>query len=349
MKNLAVAVACPNCKQLTDSHASVCEHCGVDLAIAAILAESLLSMGDKVSADLPMTPEVLVPRLGEYLIAKGFITDDQIEEALQDRNKDGETILLGQALLNRGYITQETLDKAVTEQIFQLHAALKNSNTHLEQRVQERTAELQNTLNKLNEINQLKYNFVSNVSHEVRTPLAHMIGYIDLISSKSLGPLTSEQVDAVNVLSNAYTRLQDLIDSLLLFSLASQGEMALAAEPFSLQKLVKPVITQFQSKAFGRDIVLELDLADDRPNVRADKEKISWVLMQLMDNGIKFNQKGGKVVVSAYLEDPYVQVMVSDTGIGIQDERLNEIFEEFHQLDSSASRKYGGTGIGLAL
>lgn len=349
---MVINIACPNCNKSVDSHATRCEHCGVDLAIAAILAESMISQVGEPSSGLPMTPEVLVPRLGEYLVERNFISPEQLQQALDDQKvaaKSGETLLLGQALILRGHLNRESLDKAVTEQILQLQAALKSSNEHLEQRVQERTSELQRTLTKLTELNQLKYNFVSNLSHELRTPLAHMIGYLDLISTESLGPLTASQIEAVNVLIKAYHRLQDLIDSLLLFSLASQGELSLQPAPLSLEKLAQSIVSQSKSKALDLDIALEIDIPENLPEIVADNEKITWVLMQLMDNAIKFNHPGGKVELSARPSNHSVSVTITDTGIGIEKENLDEIFDAFHQLDSSASRKYGGTGIGLAL
>ena len=352
LTHMASKIACPNCDHLVDSREARCEHCGVDLAIAAILAENIISQSDEPSPDLPTTPEALVPRLGEYLVENNFITSKQLKQALDDQKKgrkSGKKVLLGRTLLKRGHIDRETLDKAVTQQILQLQDALKSSNDNLEQRVKDRTAELQKTLDKLTELNQLKYNFVSNVSHELRTPLAHMIGYLDLISSESLGPLTAPQIEAVNVLDKAYHRLQDLIDSLLLFSLASQGELYLKPMSLSLRKMIRTIVSKSQNKASDHEIILELDLPENLPKIVADNEKLSWVITQLLDNGIKFNQPGGKVLIKAWPVNHSVKVVVADTGIGIHEEDLREIFEAFHQLDSSASRKYGGTGIGLAL
>ncbi|MCH7664032.1 MAG: hypothetical protein IH859_09230, partial [Chloroflexi bacterium] len=194
-------IACPNCDHLVDSRGTRCEHCGVDLAIAAIVAESIISQPDEPAPDLPMTPEALVPRLGEYLVENKFITSKQLKQALNDQKKgmkSGETILLGRALQNRGHIDRETLDKAVTQQILQLQAALKSSNDHLEQRVKDRTSELQKTLNKLTELNQLKYNFVSNVSHELRTPMTVIREGVQLIREGVLGKVTGEQIEVLD-------------------------------------------------------------------------------------------------------------------------------------------------------
>ena len=143
-----------------------------------------------------LTPEVLVPRLGEYLVQQGHITEEGLKKALAYQLKKqvkSQHWLLGETLLELGLIDRPTLDQAITEQIIQLRNALENANRYLEHRVQERTAELQLALRKLSELNQLKANFVANISHELRTPLTHVKGYIELLATESLGALTEEQ------------------------------------------------------------------------------------------------------------------------------------------------------------
>ncbi|MDH3942705.1 MAG: HAMP domain-containing histidine kinase [Anaerolineae bacterium] len=345
-------VACPNCSQQVDGFTSYCDHCGVDLAIAAILAEGLVSLVGEPSTPVPIAPEVLVPRLGDYLVENDFITQKELLRALEDQEKkrrNGSAPLLGHTLLTLGYIDRETLDLAVTEQILQLQAALKKSNDHLEKRVADRTAELQNALAKLTELNQLKYNFVSNISHELRTPLAHMMGYLDLLTSQALGSLNDEQVDALSVINKAYHRLEDLIDSLLLFSFASQGELSISPSPVSIREIVQAIHNQLQTKAASRDISFSMQIPDNLPHAMADVEKLTWVLKQLFDNAIKFNRPGGRVECAAESSDLNIRISIEDTGIGIPEEKLSEIFDAFHQLDNSSTRKYGGAGIGLAL
>jgi signal transduction histidine kinase len=214
----------------------------------------------------------------------------------------------------------------------------------------ERTSELQTALDKLTELNSLKNNFISNISHELRTPLAHMIGYIDLLSDESLGPLTAEQMTAMDVLVKAANRLQKLIDNLLQFSIASQGYMQLDIKPVSVQLIIKSAISKNVGRADDAEVALKVDAPIDPIHVLADGEKIIWVLEQLVDNGIKFNHPGGSVLVSAKIESGVrVNFSVVDSGIGIPEKRIEEIFEEFHQLDGSTTRRYGGTGLGLSL
>lgn len=300
-----------------------------------------------------LTPEVLVPRLGEYLVQQGHITEEDLKKALvyQQRKQDkSKHWLLGETLLELGLIDRPTLDQAITEQIIQLRNALEDANRYLEHRVQERTAELQLALRKLSELNQLKANFVANISHELRTPLTHVKGYIELLATESLGALTEEQKKALQVSQRATTRLESLIDNLVLFSQAARGELSLHITPVNLNKVVTDILNYSNPKALDRNITLNAEIKPNLPLVKADEEKISWVILQLMDNAIKFTPAGGKVGLSIKREaDTLVKVSVTDTGIGIPKNRLHELFEPFHQLDGSSTRRYGGTGLGLAL
>ncbi len=300
-----------------------------------------------------LTPEILVPRLGEYLVQQGHITEEGLKKALvhqqRSQGKD-QRWLLGETLLELRLIDRPTLDQAITEQIIQLRNALEDANRYLERRVQERTAELQLALRKLSELNQLKANFVANISHELRTPLTHVKGYVELLITESLGSLSEEQKKALQVAQHATTRLESLIDNLILFSQAARGELTLHLTPVNLNKVAAEILNYSNQKALDRKITLSADIKPNLPLVKADEEKISWVILQLMDNAIKFTSPGGKVGLSIKREaDNMVKVSVADTGIGIPKNRLHELFEPFHQLDSSSTRRYGGTGLGLAL
>jgi len=300
-----------------------------------------------------LTPEVLVPRLGEYLVQQGHITEEGLRKALSyQRKKQGkdEHWLLGETLLELKLIDRPTLDQAITEQIIQLRNALEDANRSLERRVQDRTAELQLALRKLSELNQLKANFVANISHELRTPLTHVKGYIELLVTETLGSLGEEQKKALQVAQHATTRLESLIDNLILFSQAARGKLTLHLTPVNLNQVATEILNYSNQKALDRNITLSADIKSNLPLVKADEEKLSWVILQLMDNAIKFTPAGGKVGLLIKREaDALVRISVADTGIGIPKNRLHELFEPFHQLDSSSTRRYGGTGLGLAL
>jgi signal transduction histidine kinase len=300
-----------------------------------------------------LTPEMLVPRIGEYLIHKGLISAEKLQKTLdyqQEATANGHPILLGQALIDLNLLERAELDQAVTEQIIQLRSALQAANRTLERRVEERTEELQKALERVSELSQLKANFVSNISHELRTPLTHIKGYVELLVTESLGSISDEQRHALQVSQQSTGRLEALIEDLILFSLASRGELSIQHEKVDLRRLVNLSIKAYASKAEERDVNLNVIIDEDVPHVQADPQKIAWVLSQLLDNGIKFTPSGGRVVVSVQREgENLVIVSVTDTGIGIPSNRFNDIFEPFHQLDGSSTRRYGGTGLGLSL
>lgn len=345
-------VRCPRCNQPVDSQARTCPFCDVDLARAAVLASQALTSTAMISPDAPMTPEILVPRIGDYLIERGALTQVDLDRALahsRELAQQGKPRLVGQVLLDLGLVDRETLDQVITEQILQLQNALQQTNQQLEQRVQERTRELQNALNKLSELNQLKSNFVANVSHELRTPLTHLRGYLDLMDDGTLGELSEDQRLALEVMLRSEGRLEQLIDELIQFSLASSEQLILDLEIIDFNTLVSSVIPKMAIKAQNNGLALEMELADRLPPVKVDEDKLTWVVMELLDNSIKFTPRGGRVKIAVRQDIQELCCTVTDTGIGIAQDRLAEIFTPFHQLDSSVTRRYGGVGLGLAL
>ena len=300
-----------------------------------------------------LTPEMLVPRMGEYLIQKGLISDEGLQKALDyqlEETAKGNAVLLGQALIDLRIIERVELDQAVTEQILQLRSALQAANRTLERRVEERTAELQKALERVSELSQLKANFISNISHELRTPLTHIKGYLELLITESLGPITEEQRHALQVSQQSGSRLETLIEDLIMVSLASRGEMSIKQEDVDIRRIANLAVKSSQVKATERGVNLQAVIDENVPLVQADSQKAAWVLHQLIDNGIKFTASGGSVVVSVKREgENLVVVSITDTGIGIPASHLIDIFEPFHQLDGSSTRRYGGTGLGLSL
>jgi signal transduction histidine kinase len=308
-----------------------------------------------MSGQTLISPEVLVPRLGEQLVEAGLLTSGQLQQALEYQKQStaaGKPILLGHAIVELGFLDRPSLDRAVTEQILRLRAALEDANRNLEQRVQQRTAELEEALRKLSELSQLKANFVANISHELRTPLTHIRGYLELMQREALGPLTPDQIKAIDVSLQSTSRLQNLIEDLILFSLAARGEMTLSLAPVEFQQVAQEVVAHARSKAKNKEVTLDVTISPQVTFVKADQQKISWVLTHLLDNAIKFTKPGGQVRLDVSLESSQersVRIVVADTGIGIPKERIGEIFEPFHQLDGSPTRRYSGTGLGLAL
>lgn len=344
--------ACPQCSHPLPVGARNCPNCGVDLALVALLAERAYLDGIPQAAPVAPSPDFLVPRIGEYLLDQGELSQEHLQQALNTQKRlslKGERKLLGQTLIELGLVDRETIDRAINNQIIELHGALQEANRTLELRVEERTAELRNALEHLTELNQIKANLISNVSHELRTPLAHIKGYVELVADAQLGPLSEKQQDALQVVQKATARLERLIEDLIQFSTASREGLKLNPEAIDLSALAQEILASAREKADKAGVALEVELANDLPNVMADRKRIGWVLHQLVDNGIKFTPAGGKVGVSARPQGQRILVAVGDTGIGIPKARVEEIFEPFHQLDGSPTRRYGGTGLGLSL
>jgi len=306
-----------------------------------------------------LSPEILIPRLGDYLVEKAIISPEDLSRALkfqEELRAIGDIRLIGQVLVDMNIIDRETRDSVVTEIIIDLREALQKANRNLreanqqlERRVAERTAELQRALTKLSELNQLKANIVANISHELRTPLTHLKGYVELLREEDLGPVNEQQQNALAIIEKSSERLGRLIEDLILFSISERDQVHLNIALFKLQHLCDSVFYQADSKAREHKITLTREFSPDLPEVEGDAEKISWVIMQLLDNAIKFTQAGGSVNLRVYRKDSRVDVSVIDNGIGIPAARIEEIFDSFYQVDGSTTRKAGGTGLGLAL
>jgi two-component system sensor histidine kinase/response regulator len=299
-----------------------------------------------------LTPEILVPRLGDYLVEKGYLSENDLQTAIkrqQSLRQNGQIVLLGQVLTELGLIAKPQLDRAITEQIVQLRSALQSANQHLEERVKQRTAELEQTLQKLSESNQIKANIISNISHELRTPLTHIKGYLEILIAEDMGPVPPDQMHILSIMQHSADRLERLIDDLIQYSIAEKSQVNLELQKVDLGRICTAVLATVKSKIEERELRASCRLTSDLPMVRADEEKISWVISQLVDNAIKFTSPGGEILISLESDGKVVTCSIKDSGIGIPANRQNEVFEPFHQLDSSSTRRYGGTGLGLAL
>jgi signal transduction histidine kinase len=302
---------------------------------------------------MALTPEILIPRIGDVLVEQGLISETQLTDALKKqkelRETNGEAPLLGQILVQMGMIDQDTLNQAITRQVLTLQNNLIKANETLEQRVIERTRELEQAYKKLAELSALKTNFISNISHELRTPMTHIEGYVELLLNNGLGDLSPDQMEAMRVVKKASQRLERLIEDLILFTTSEANKLVLEKTQFNITPVIIDAEERLAEFARSKEIQLGTRLPTENLTVFADKNKVSWVVHQLMENAVKFTPEGGKVVLAVEANPKAVKISVLDTGIGIAPDKLTEIFEPFHQLDGSSTRKQGGTGLGLSL
>jgi len=324
------------------------------LAVVTLLLE-YSTTSKKPSRTPPFLPDTVVPRLGEFLLSRGLLTLPQIQQALdyQQRKKSetGMSKMLGEAITELGLLPRESLDQAIVAQVMELQAALQASNRQLEGRVAERTAEVERALKKVNEVNKLKTDFVSNISHELRTPLACIKGYIYLFADGLIGDLTADQAEAMEATTAAVDQLERLIEDLIRFASAARGELVINSAMFCLSDVVQTILNRSDAKAVKANVSLASQTPASPVFSHGDEEKLAWVLLQLVDNAVKFTPAGGSVLVTLTPNADHSRVLIAvkDSGIGIPFERVPELFQPFHQLDGSSTRRYGGTGLGLAL
>ena len=342
---------CPQCRTAVRAGDKACPACGVNLALAAVLAEQqALANRPPEAATAQMA---VLPRFGEFLVREGYISPGQLQAGLARQRETaalGNPKTIGQVLVSMGLLSRDQLELAGIQQVKQLQTALEENNRQLEARVAERTQALQLMVDKLAEIEEVKASFVANISHELRTPLVPIRGYIDLLLSSTLGSLTTQQQEAMQVISRSTKRLEELINELIQFASSVKGRMAINPTILSVGDLCEPLWEYFGPRAEAAGLALRRELPPGLPLIRADAEKLYWVLFQLLDNAIKFTPAGGCVVVRAEARPPKVQLAVSDTGVGISPEQVRHIFHAFHQAPpAEAGQLVEGTGLGLAL
>ncbi len=222
--------------------------------------------------------------------------------------------------------------------------------------------EVRQTAKRLEELNteldgamKTKDQFLSNISHELRTPLNSIIGFTDLLLTEDLGaPLSAQQRDFLDTVGRNGRQLLQLINELLDLQRIAAGRMELKPEPVQLVGMLTEAATSVQAQAQKHRHTLVVAPPPAELRVQADPGRVRQVLLNLLSNAIKFTPDGGRITVVAAPVNgggaiSEVRIAVSDTGIGIAAEDQPKLFKEFSQLDASASRKYEGTGLGLAL
>jgi len=236
------------------------------------------------------------------------------------------------------------------------HQELTLHKDHLEDLVGERTqeleeskAQLEDSYEKLQALDKMKMHFFNNVSHELRTPLALTLSPVEAMLQGEMGPLQEKQKAYLTSVHTNALRLLKLINNLLDLAKLEEGKMTLAYGKYSLPELIRNVVDSFKATGERRDMALEACGNPDMPEVCFDRDKIEKVLINLIGNALKFTPAGGSVSVLWALEPEFVRISVQDTGPGIPEDAQDRLFDRFVQADDSASRKHGGTGIGLSL
>lgn len=225
---------------------------------------------------------------------------------------------------------------------------LRQINEEMESRIVQRTVELAEATKNAQAADRIKSAFLATMSHELRTPLNSIIGFTGIMLQGLAGPLNPEQQKQMGMVQGSARHLLSLINDVLDISKIEAGQLRLSMTSFELKGSVDKMIKLVLPLAKKKGLELQLDMPDHDINVTADQRRFEQVVLNLLDNGVKFTEKG-YIRVSCGIENDYCSLSVSDTGIGIQQENLQEIFQPFHQIDAGTARKREGTGLGLSI
>jgi len=226
-------------------------------------------------------------------------------------------------------------------------AAVVVVNARLHERIRRHADELAAALARLQELDRLKSEFIQNVSHELRQPLALIRGYAELLYAGELGELAPQQQGPMEVIARRTRMLVDLVEDITL--ILSVEAHPLERGRVALDALARAAVSDFRVVADKAGLTLRADISPNVPPVECETVYLRRVIDNLLGNAIKFTPAGGVVTARVWHEDDRVALQVSDTGVGIPPEQQGRIFERFYQVNGSMRRRYGGVGLGLAL
>ncbi|MFW5878839.1 MAG: sensor histidine kinase, partial [Myxococcota bacterium] len=237
----------------------------------------------------------------------------------------------------------------------------------------DRNKKLEESLEKLRELDRLKSNFLATVSHELRTPLTSVIGYSEMLLEGLVGEMTAEQKEYVATIFEKGESLLDLIGSILDISRIESGRLTLSKVDLNLSELADSAISTVKPQAQKKRLELHCEIEPEIPPVRGDRDKVRQCMVNLLANAVKFTPEGGRIDLKVehyhgsrrappasrrdeagytlfeMMDEDFVRISVKDSGIGIADDQKERIFDSFYQVDSSSTRAYGGTGLGLSI
>ncbi|PYM72152.1 MAG: hypothetical protein DME10_13700 [Candidatus Rokuibacteriota bacterium] len=209
--------------------------------------------------------------------------------------------------------------------------------------------EIQDKTHQLEVANRHKSEFLANMSHELRTPLNAVIGFSEVLLERMFGEVNPKQEEYLNDILSSGKHLLSLINDILDLSKIEAGRMELESQPFDLPAALDNALTLIRERAARHGLRLEVTVDPGLGEVKGEERKVKQVLLNLLSNAVKFTPEGGKISLSASLNDGMAEISVTDTGVGIAREDQEAIFEEFRQVGSDYARKREGTGLGLAL
>jgi signal transduction histidine kinase len=317
---------------------------GAVLALGLLVVSGVLAQVDEAAAVL-LEPRSLVTILGLLV----FATVCTLAGVSLGESPGRDVTAIARRLDALGYNTRHTMAWPVVVTSFDDLGVLFNHLERLRARLAGEVALYQNALDRTRDADAAKAEFLGAVSHELRTPLNSVIGFAQLLLEGTPSPLTEAQAEDVRLIRMGGHQLLALINDILDISMIESGELSLSFSPEDVHDLVREIVGIHQPLVRDKELDLRMDVPQDLPRVVCDRRRIAQVITNLISNAIKFTEQGS-VTVRAH-EDPMertVMISVIDTGVGIAEDELDTIFQEYRQV-GSLKRRAKGTGLGLAI
>ncbi|MBF0558138.1 MAG: response regulator [Nitrospirae bacterium] len=337
-----------------------------------VLGYSLEEIAGTLAEDLWVEPEARHFIMGK-LKEDGFVANHETRLKTKDGRiidvsltisyiRNGSGKIYGTVGISKDITEKKRLEKAIELR----NLELQELNERLEEKVFDRTKDLEKANRELEQSSRLKSQFISTMSHELRTPLNSILGFSNLLADEVFGSLTDKQKRHVANINNSGSHLLQLINNILDIAKIESGKMELHYEDFDASLAIAEVESIIQPLAERKKQKILLNLSEPTSFIRADRIKFKQILYNLLSNAVKFSpenenirlsteiidsRKGGRVSDLTTFPgiDASMKLSVTDSGIGIKKEHHEMIFSEFVQVDGSFSRRYEGTGLGLAL
>ncbi len=240
-----------------------------------------------------------------------------------------------------------TQDDQRTLTIAAAQAAAAIENAQLYADLEERAAKLEQAYQDLQQVDKLKDELVQNVSHELRTPLTFIKGYVELLLEEDMGPLKEAQRESLTIVADKTNALTRLVSDIIYLQQVEWESLQFSQQ--DMREMARLALQSCEVAAVTAGIFLHLQANVDLPPIPVDRDRINQVFDNLLGNAIKFSPRGGTITIEVKDAGHMVQLGVLDTGVGIPADKLERVFDRFYQVDGSATRRFGGAGLGLAI
>ena len=327
---------------------------GYDVAIATSGERALKQVG-RNPPDLILL-DIMMPQMDGFEVCQRLKSDSETAKipvifmtALNDVQSKVRCFELGGV----DYITKPFQEQEVLARIH-THLKLSRLTRHLEAEVARQVVSLEEARQAAESANLAKTHFLANTSHELRTPLGIMLGVTNNFQEEIYGEVTERQRKALKMLESQGLQLLNIINDILDVSRLELAQLRLSFAPTEIAPLCQDCLTSLRPQAEQKQLTLTLNLPESIPTLQLDEARVRQIIMNLLSNAVKFTPEGGQVSLTVTSqkrgeEQRWLCVTVQDTGIGIAPDQIPQLFQPFYQVDSSLSRHYEGTGLGLTL